>query len=231
MEFVEQKRIWLNPFWLSIFLHILLLLLFSLAVILTKDETKKAPEALPAYILPDKKVPPRVERQRARKHSAADRVTNKKQAELTPNADRADFSATDAQAKSPGQSILASSLKMLDRELMKEVTSSMEETEPMYLLGEETAYADPFLMLLGKALSAHFAYPKAAGALGIRGRVLVSFMIHPDGYFSNVRIVQSSHNHDLDAAALYAVNQAPLIPEMKRFLKEPKHFVVGFIFR
>lgn len=227
---INKKRILLSPFWLSIFLHLLLLIFFSLAVVLTPDQKAKKPvEPLPTYLY-TQKVPPRTMRQIASRQQKKSTAAQQK-IKIPPSARTAELNMSNTNDEMPHESILSKSLKMLDENQLKEVTASFQNTDPMYLIGEESAHSDPFLMLLGKALSANFAYPKAAGALGIRGRVVISLMINPEGYFSEVRIMQSSNNHDLDAAALYAVNQAPIIEEMKRFISKPKHFVVGFIFK
>ena len=68
------------------------------------------------------------------------------------------------------------------------------------------------------------------GNFGLRGRVLVSLVLHPEGFYSNVQIVQSSENNDFDNAALYAVNSAPKVIGADHFLDKPKRFIVGFIF-
>jgi TonB family protein len=91
--------------------------------------------------------------------------------------------------------------------------------------------ADPLIMLLGKAISKHFQYPEMAGKLGIAGRALVKITLMPEGNIVNVTMVSSSNSHDLDAAALYAINKAPLIPEAGDYIKKPKTMVIGFIFR
>lgn len=127
-------------------------------------------------------------------------------------------------------SMFAASLQMIQQEALQSMTNSIRNEKPIYLVGEENAFTDPFIKMLGEALSANFRYPRLAGELGIKGRVLVSLVLHPEGYFSDVQIVQSSDNQDLDAAALYAVNQAPLVEGADRFLSKPTHFVVGFIF-
>lgn len=127
------------------------------------------------------------------------------------------------------KSFLADSFNMLRDDQMREV-SEKKEAEPIYMIGDDSQPADPLIKLLGRSLSAHFGYPRMAGQLGIRGRVLVELTLHPEGYYSNVQMVQSSQNQDLDAAALYAVNSAPRIEGADRFISKPKHFVVGFIF-
>jgi TonB family protein len=98
------------------------------------------------------------------------------------------------------------------------------------MIGDDHAPADPLIKLIGRSLSAHFRYPRMAGELGIRGRVIVELTLHPEGYYSDVQMLKSSDNEDLDAAALYAVNSAPDVIGADHFISKPKHFVIGFVF-
>ena len=132
--------------------------------------------------------------------------------------------------KSNRQSVLSmtnSFLQMNQREMIAPVT----EEEPIYLVGDRNSPVDPLVKLLGRALSAHFEYPHAAAAFGIRGRAVVGMTLHPDGHFTHIRLLQSTDNQDLDSAALYAVNSAPIVKGVDKFLSKPKYFVVGFVFR
>ncbi len=51
-------------------------------------------------------------------------------------------------------------------------------------------------------------YPAAAQKAGIEGRVIVSFIVEPNGSVSNVEIVRSVDT-DLDQEALRVVGQMP----------------------
>lgn len=129
-----------------------------------------------------------------------------------------------------GGSLLSSSLNQLKQEQVHAVTHPRDK-EPVYLIGDDNAAADPLIKLMGRSLSAHFRYPDLAGKMGIKGKVLIALTLHPEGHYSHVQIIKSSHNQELDAAALYAVNTAPIVKGADRFLSKPRHFIVGFIFR
>lgn len=126
-------------------------------------------------------------------------------------------------------SIMASTQNILQANKLKGLNTAV--TEPIYLVGDLSQAPDPLIRLLGKALSANFRYPREAEILGIRGRVLVGLTINPKGYLSDVQMLQSSNHNDLDAAALYAVNSVTTIPGTHKYLSQPKHIVIGFIFR
>lgn len=132
-------------------------------------------------------------------------------------------------ARLPQQSLLAASFEMMKQEQLKEVTKT-RENEPIYLIGDDNAPADPLVKLIGRSLSAHFHYPRLAGELGIKGKVLIGLTLHPNGYYDDIQLIQSSYNQDLDAAALYAVNTAPIVEGANHYISRPKHFVVGFVF-
>ncbi len=129
------------------------------------------------------------------------------------------------------KSILDMSRSIIQQNQVNAAVNNLNNTEPPILLvGDKHASVDPLTKLVGRSLSAHFHYPKIEGVFGATGRVYVELVLHPEGYFSNVQIVQSSHIQDFNAAALYAVNTAPQVLGADKFLTEPKRFVVGFIF-
>lgn len=127
-------------------------------------------------------------------------------------------------------SIMDLSRATLAQNTISHAINNMSDEEPMLMIGDMSMPADPLIKMLGRSLSAHFSYPKLEGNFGIRGRVVVSMILHPEGYFSDVQLVESSDNADFDNAALYAVNSAPKLIGADRFIDKPKHFIVGFVF-
>lgn len=57
-------------------------------------------------------------------------------------------------------------------------------------------------------LSGEIRYPETALEEAIEGRVVVSFVVEPDGAISDVRVVRGVHP-DLDEEAVRAVNAMP----------------------
>lgn len=226
------KRFLLNTFWLSVLLHLLIILSFTTIMIMQPEEKQQSPNVyVPSYVYKNK-VTPTIQQQRSvrSRQTTTNERSQQTEDEIKPQSQKKNL----AEAKKGihhQKTILAATLDMLNANQMKAISSSFHNTEPIYLVGEQNAVSDPFIILIGKALSANFEYPRTAGELGIKGKVLISLTLHPEGYFSDVQIVKSSNDRDLDAAALYAVNQAPTIRGMDKFISEPKHFVVGFIFR
>lgn len=230
-------------FWLSLLFHVLVIL--SLFTLFT---TQPAPQQqqqqkLPNYFVPaytytgsikpaaaqaTAKATPKETIQANKPSDAPDSppVPEKQELALKPVKPP---TSTAKRAARRQPSLIAASFNMLQQDQITAMNEPVEE-DPIYLVGDDSQPADPLIKLLGHALSAHFKYPETAGRLGIRGKVIVEMVLHPEGYISNVHIVRSSSNQDLDSAALYAANSAPTVEGADRFIDKPKHFVVGFVY-
>lgn len=230
----KAKRLLKNSFWISIVLHLLLLLSAVAFLFVHPEEEQKPPHYyVPAYTYKGAITPsPSQHKVVAQKTEQSLPTPKPMQAPMQKPIQSPITRPVHATSKHGiyPKSMLAASLNMLKQEQLKAVAESQKEAEPIYLVGDESQSADPLIKMLGRALSANFSYPKQAGMFGIHGKVLVEMTLHPEGYLSDIRIVHSSSNQDLDAAALYAVNNAPTIYGVDRFLDKPKHFVIGFIF-
>jgi TonB family protein len=128
------------------------------------------------------------------------------------------------------ESIMDRSRQILRQNQITRAMKRSKDPEPVLLVGDSNTDASPLVNLMARALSANFRYPEIEGNFGIHGKVLVQLTFHPEGYFSDPEILQSSNNDNFDAAALYAINKAPPVVGAKRFLSAPKTYVVGFIF-
>ena len=104
-----------------------------------------------------------------------------------------------------------------------------KSTEDIHLIGDKKTDA-PLIKLLGKALTAHLLYPKAARDFYIRGTVYVRFMIHPDGEITDIQLLQSSGASVLDDAAMSGIRAMSPIQNVSHYLSVAKYLVVGVIF-
>jgi len=249
------KKLLQHSFWLSVLLHLLLLLCILTVITLKPAPEKKQP--LPHYFVPaytytgsiKPSAPSRPQKQSIQKNESVENETTQSTNKIANKTDSAENIQSVKQTQSKllvpkiakkmpaikkktvsfQQSLLADSFNMLRDDQMRQVTKK-REAEPIYMIGDDHAPADPLIKLIGRSLSAHFRYPRMAGELGIRGRVIVELTLHPEGYYSDVQMLKSSDNEDLDAAALYAVNSAPDVIGADHFISKPKHFVIGFVF-
>lgn len=232
MQSSIAKKISRYSFWLSVLLHVLLLLSFILVINWMPNEQQKKPnEYVPSYVYKGQ-LNPSID------HSNAVNTQNTKSAQPAQNQKPVERARTSKQSQKTLptskhginlNSILASTQSVLMQEQRKSFSPPKSE-DPLYLIGDNNEPADPLIKMLGRALSAHFEYPRSAGEFGVTGRAVVGMTLHPGGYLTEIQLVKSSNNHDLDAAALYAVNKAPKIEGVDRFITEPKRFVIGFIF-
>ena len=93
----------------------------------------------------------------------------------------------------------------------KAVESSDPKTEftgKVYYIVEQMPEFPGGLTVLMNYLRANIHYPAAAQSAGIEGRVLVSFIVEPDGSVSNAKLVRSV-DANLDQEALRVVSEMP----------------------
>jgi len=235
-----------NSFLLSIIFHLLLLLLLvSLSTIITVkpvENTQKSPQLyIPSYVYKGA-VTPATEHSKtensSQTHSFADSQNTTHAVKTTESkpgtlAIPLPQKTVAVKKRDPFQqkSILDMSRNMIQQNQMSASLNQMNNTEPPILLvGDKHMTVDPLAKLIGRSLSAHFHYPDVEGIFGARGRVYISLVIHPEGYYSDVQIVQPSEIQDFNTAALYAVNTAPTVVGIGKFLAKPTRFIVGFIF-
>lgn len=242
-----KTRLMENSFWLSVLLHLLLLVAILLVIAFKPQEhqqiQKQANQYVPSYIYRGAITPstaPMPTPQRVATKSAPTK-TPAKTVQPEPESQTANIEATPNTTIKPNTiavtkkrraqptSLFSASTEMLHQEQMRSITHRSDE-EPILLIGDTTKIADPLIKLMARSLSANFRYPETEGMMGIKGRVLVVLTLHPEGYYSDVEMVKSSDSQNLDAAALFAVNKAPQVFGAGNFIKKPKRFLVGFVF-
>jgi protein TonB len=77
--------------------------------------------------------------------------------------------------------------------------------------------------MVSEALQRHKRYPRVARRRGLSGKVVLDFVILPDGQITQARIVtsQSTHHGVLNEAALHALQQASPLPPFPKALQKP----------
>ncbi len=220
-----------NSFWLSVLLHLLLLFSFIFYIRLHPVEKKQPTLFTPAYVYKGAITPTSMVSQTVPR-TQTETATRTTKAPIPENKATPLKRAVPAKKDGVGlREIMASSYRILQANQFEAVHAMVKNSEPIYMVGDTSSEADPLIVLLGRALSKHFRYPDMAGKFGIAGRVLVRLTVHPEGDITDVIMVESSDNHDLDSAALYAVNAAPIIKGADKYINKPKTVVIGFIFR
>lgn len=234
------KRLLKNSILLSLLLHILFLL--SISVVFVPKEKKYEPSPdhyVPSYVYKGTVAPP--PRYRSGNHTpkkvmAKIQPPTQKPAEtrfvppLPATTVKNALPINVPKQAEPQKSIMEMSRDILHQNQIQQAMNRAKNEEPILLIGDKSKIVDPLILLMAKSLSAHFSYPNIEGNFGLTGRVIVELTLHPEGNFTDVQIIESSNNQAFDSAALYAVNTAPLVRGVDKFLSKPKSFVIGFIF-
>lgn len=103
------------------------------------------------------------------------------------------------------------------------------DQEPLHLIGE-SKIVKPLVKILARALSRHLTYPRVAADFNLRGVVLVGFLLHPEGYITEARVVKSSGAGVLDDEARDAVGAMSPVGDVHEYVPEPEFLVIGIIF-
>jgi len=223
------KRILPPALIISLLLHLLILLSFTIIITLQPDTEKPKPPHFytPAYVYKGGITPSITPQKSASKPATA------KPQRIQPTRSLAEKHVAPERSNKilKQQSVLSMTYAFLQENQHHRIAQIKKQQDPIYLVGDQNNPADPLIRLLGRALSAHFEYPREAGMFGIRGRAIVGLTLHPNGRLSNIELLESTENQDLDAAAMYAANTAPIVRGADKFISAPKYFVIGFIFR
>lgn len=243
MQLSVPQKLSQNSFFLSVVLHILLFcFLLSISTVMTfrPKKVQKPPQLyIPSYVYKGAITPPPVIRAQTKPRVTQSDTSENNTTPIQKVQNKTGTLPSGMQAKPESRNknplfqknILAMSQNLIQQNQVDRALKNMNNSEPpILLIGDKQAIVDPLIKLLGRSLSANFHYPRIQGTFGARGRVYVGLVLHPEGYFSDVEIVEGSDIQDFNAAALYAVNTAPRVVGADKFLPAPKRFVVGFIF-
>ncbi|MFZ2314056.1 MAG: TonB family protein [Gammaproteobacteria bacterium] len=225
-----RKKWIINAFSLSILLHLLFLFSFSVIFFVPEENNKVPNDYVPAYTYHGAITPTSIPIASDTTPTPTAKPLKKVETSLDDYFGIKETKATVKEGRIVSTSMMAASKQFLKQEFHQALARKPDNSEPMMLIGDQNEVADPLVKMIGRALSAHFKYPKQEGMFGIKGQVVLAMTVNPDGYFTDVQIVKSSHNAAFDAAALYAVNSAPKIAGITKLLPQPKRIVVGFIF-
>lgn len=220
--------------WLSLLIHSMFLVTY-IVVLPTSISQLNKHEPLPSY------VPAYVENSDAQSpsESATNTINDEKPEPIKKMADKEtemdkrgiEKPKTTKQkqvAKQAPQSPPASKAEF-SRNLVPEDISNPNNREQMHMIGENKIIK-PIIKILAKALQEHLTYPKIAQDFNLRGVVLVGFVLHPQGYITETKIVKSSGAGVLDDAARNAVNGMSPLQDVGIYMKKAEFMVVGIIF-
>lgn len=192
-----------NSFWLSLFLHGMLLIYLFWGL---KLQHRAKPHELPTLAIPAYPYQANAE---------VFSVTQKMEKEMKQDSNGLLKPVKREKAFSPANPITQKASK---------------RTEAINLVGDKEI-RKPLLEIIGKALAHTLFYPKIASDFNIHGIAYVGFELQPNGKLSNIRLLQSSGAVVLDEAALKGVAAVTPLNKVDQFLKEKKMIAIGIIFK
>jgi len=230
-----------HTIWLSLLAHLLLLLSFAIFVVTApRDEMPStSPQSIQSYLTPSPPAPP-----------APPSVQETATAPATPlppvqapPLEKAEPKKTakdgiekpiavpvqETRTASKPKPSSAPHKPTFARDAVPEDITNPQDEEPLHLIGE-SRIIKPLVAILARALSRHLSYPRVAAELNLRGVVLVGFVIHPEGYVTEARVVKSSGTGVLDDAARDAVGAMSPVGDVHEYVSAPEFLVVGIIF-
>lgn len=194
-----------HSIWLSIFIHVLLLLVLIITFHFSpKTEKYDTPNlSIPSYVYQEPAMEPAPPQTPITKQQQADPLGIER-AEQAPHPN---YYNTKRQT------------------VEKSLTS-----EPVNLVGNKKI-RKPLLELLGKAITRTILYPKMAMDFNLHGTAYIGFILQPSGLVDEVKLVKSSGAEILDRAALTGVAAISPVLGVDKFLNEKRYLVVGIIFK
>lgn len=228
------EKIQRHTLWLSLLGHLFMLIGFTFVLVMQPHDmpSSDAPQSVPSYLSPSPEAPAA---------PAQDQKAEPKpepQPEPKPDPKQVDKDGIEKSvAKKTEQTQAASKISSkfdpstvsFSKDTVPENITNPRDNEPLRLVGENKIIK-PLVKILARALSKHLVYPRVAADFNLRGVVLVGFVINPDGYVTEARVVQSSGAGVLDDAARDAVGSMSPVGDVREFVPAPQFLVVGIIF-
>lgn len=205
-----------HAIWLSLLLHSLIFLSFSLATNWLPQLSKEDPPSMyvPSYVYQPSPTMPNPVPTTAKDTAAAQPVqqTEDLALEKEKQVSEANKPVQTSQARESG------------------AKPPLEETEPINLVGEQKT-PKPLIELLGKALAKRLKFPKIAADFHLHGMAAIGFVIHPDGSITDVRLVRSSGADVLDEASIQGIRAISPVKNAGLYVKEDQYLVAGIIWK
>ncbi len=111
-------------------------------------------------------------------------------------------------------------------------STSSSDASPMTkrVMGTPSSSFNELVSLLHQQIQARQIYPPQALEMNQTGRVVVAFLLTPNGMASDIHLVKSSGNANLDNAALSAVKAATPFQGVAHYLQTSEHFQIDIVF-
>lgn len=238
---IQHESTWKrHTLWLSLLVHLLFLLSLTVVMVQPKHElpSSNAPSALQSYLTPSPVMPPSPPVQESMPAQPAPVTAAKPEPQQEMKKTETDINGIEKPVSlNVKESKPASKPKpstephkpLFAKDSMPEDVTNPQDEEPLHLIGE-SKIVPPLIKILARALSRHLMYPRVAADFNLRGTVLVSFILHPEGYVTGARVLKSSGAGVLDDAARDAVGAMSPVGDVHEYVAAPEFLVIGIIF-
>jgi TonB family protein len=210
-------------FLIVLLLHLLFFLGFTVVLVEAddnkppeQDEESKAQRVLPSYVYQEQPPPAQLQNTLEEKPSLLKPVTK----DTAKNGILKPKTPTPKPASSAEPTMIGKP---------SSTQSGAPHSDPANLVADKPT-DKPLIKLLSRATGAKLFYPKSAQDFHITGMVRIQFYITPQGYVSQVVLLQSSGSSQLDEAGLYAISNISPVKGVDLYLKKPRTLSVGIIF-
>ncbi len=228
-----------HTLWLSLLAHVLFLLsLATWIVVQPHDRPQTEPaSSIPAYVTSEAPSTPQIETPPAPQAAApaAEAAPQPELKKIEKNGleklvkEKAQVKAAESKPAGKPAPSTKPHKPVFARDGVPEDITNPYDQEPMHLIGE-SKIIKPLVKIIGRALSRHLFYPRVAADFNLRGVVLVGFVLHPEGYVTETRVVKSSGTGVLDDAASDAVGAMSPIGNVSEYVPAAEFMVIGIIF-
>lgn len=227
-ESIKNKlKIGAITFWVSLLLHLLLVIAFSIRLLWSMPSQQDSP----SMYVPPAFVPSYMYRDPSQPQPAMQPVADK--TPIQPKkADIALTKPTQPKAVPKREEIAEYPPKTASKPIAQQQPMALNDknAEAINLVGDKKV-VKPLLAILGRALAQHLFYPRIAIDFNLHGISYVGFTLHPNGLVSNVRIVKSSGEEILDKAAVTGVSAISPVRNVDTYVKKPEFIIAGIIFK
>lgn len=231
------EKIQRHTLWLSLLGHLLMLMGFTIVLVMAPHDmpSSDAPQSVPSYLSPS---PEQAPAEPARDQKADPKPEPQPEPKPEPEVKQTDKNGIEKPVTKKTEEVKTASkisnkfdprTVSFSKDTVPEDMTNPRDNEPLRLVGENKIIK-PLVKILARALSKHLVYPRVAADFNLRGVVLVGFVINPDGYVTEARVVQSSGAGVLDDAARDAVGSMSPVGDVREFVPAPQFLVVGIIF-
>lgn len=221
-----------HTIWLSLLGHLLLLTSFTLVLFFApKHElpSSSAPAAVPSYLAQTPEAPAAAEEPVMKASSQSEQQMQETPKETAKEGIEKPVSMKAASQKTAKPAKPQRREMRFSRDAVPEDITNPMDQEPLHLVGD-SKIIKPLIKILARALARHLTYPRVAAELNLRGVVVVGFVLNPEGYVTEVRVMKSSGTGVLDEEAREAVSAMSSVGDVHAYVEKPEFMTVGIIF-